>query len=85
MMLGLDRLGPLAIPCFAAFTLGGEKRRGGCCKGAWALGRGGLKGKPPPIRTGGLGASCIYSLCPAVPNMTRFTKCRKARLQNLEA
>lgn len=41
-------------PCFAAFTLGEEKRRGGLLWKGQDLREGGQKGKPLCVRTGGL-------------------------------
>lgn len=65
-MSGRVGAGLLKSPCFAAFTWGGEKRRGGLLWKGQDLRGGEQKGKSLGVRTGGLGTSCIYSLWPAL-------------------
>lgn len=66
----------LGLPLLGCLTPEGEKR--------WMLWTGpGPEGRRAEVELR-LRASCIYSLCPTVPNMACFTKLLKAQLQNLE-
>lgn len=73
--LGAGLLGSLGDPLFCCCQAGvGRREEVGCCKRAWDLRRGGPKGKPAGVRTGGLGTNCIYSLCLIVPSSACFMK-----------
>lgn len=82
--IGAGLLGSLGDPLFCCLYLGWEEKAG-CCEKAWDLRRGGPKGKPSCVRTGGLETSCIVSLCPIVPNLACFTRLPKGTLGNLES